>query len=133
MPVKVLIVDDDVDLRGALSVILRSRFQVLEASGGLQALEILKRERPHLTLLDVSMPGMSGLEVLAAAKQLQPSLTVVMLTSQKDIETAVKALNLGAAEYVTKPFDAEFIRSEVLRLTGSETPPEDRPPWKVRP
>jgi DNA-binding NtrC family response regulator len=131
MDATILIVDDDEDLRNSLSIILSPAYRVVEAANGTEALDILKKERPRLTLLDVSMPGMSGLEVLAAAKAAAPKLLVVMLTSQHDIEIAMKALNLGAAEYVTKPFDAAYIRAEVSRLIGPEKPPDDKP-WRVK-
>jgi DNA-binding NtrC family response regulator len=133
MAVKILIVDDDADLRSSLAAVLRPLFKVLEASNGAEALDVLKKERPRLTLLDVSMPGMSGLEVLAAAKASDPALIVVMLTSQQDIEIAAKALNLGATEYVTKPFDADYIRAEVSRLTGAPDEPSNDKPWRVVP
>lgn len=133
MPIKILIVDDDADLRASLAAVLSPLFGVLAASSGAEALDILEKQRPLLMLLDVSMPGLSGLDVLAAAKAADPALLVVMLTSQQDIEIAVKALNLGATEYVTKPFDADYIRAEVSRLTGSpDAPPNDRP-WTVAP
>ncbi len=132
MAAKILIVDDDADLRRALAIVLRSLFTVLEASGGLEALALLKEERPSLVLLDVSMPGMSGLEVLAAAKDAHPGLVVVMLTSRKDVELAIRALNLGAVEYVTKPFDADYIRAEIARLIGPPGSSSGRP-WRTRP
>jgi DNA-binding NtrC family response regulator len=132
MPEKILIVDDDDDLRRALAAILSPLFNVITASNGNEALELVRRERPRLALLDVSMPGMSGLEVLAAAKAAAPALLVVMLTSQQDIEVAAKALNLGAVEYITKPFDADDIRAEVARLIGPKEPADGRP-WKVIP
>jgi putative two-component system response regulator len=132
MAEKILIVDDDADLRDALAIILEPLFRVIAASGGAEALELLKKERPRLMLLDVSMPGMSGIEVLAAAKTAVPALIVVMLTSQQDVELAAKALSLGAKEYVTKPFDADYIRAEVSRLIAPDKPADGRP-WKVAP
>jgi DNA-binding NtrC family response regulator len=132
MAIRILIVDDDADLRSSLVHVLSSSFGVLEAANGEEALYILKLEHPPLMLLDVSMPGMSGLEVLEAAKALNPALIVVMLTSQQDIDIAARALNLGASEYITKPFDADYIRAEVTRLTGKPDKPNDKP-WKVLP
>jgi DNA-binding response OmpR family regulator len=130
MPAKILIVDDDPDLRGSLAAVLRSAFSVLEAAAGAEALALIKTERPRLVLLDVTMPGMDGLEVLAAAKVLDSDLIVVMLTSHHEIEIASRALNLGAAEYVTKPFAADSIRAEVLRLLSRRDSEDDRP-WQV--
>ena len=109
MDQRILIVDDDADLRDSLAAILSPLFKMLTASNGAEALDVLKNERPRLILLDVTMPGMSGLEVLAAAKALNPALIVVMLTSNQEMEIAVKALSLGATEYVTKPFTAGCI------------------------
>ena len=130
MSIKILIVDDDADLRSSLASVLAPLFGVIEASNGASALDIIKRERPRLVLLDVSMPGMSGLEVLEAARALDPSTIVVMLTSQKEIDMACQALSLGAVEYVTKPFDADYIRGEVSRLLGAPKPSNDKP-WRV--
>ena len=132
MPATILIIDDDVDLRNSLAAVLRPMFKVLEASGGAQAIDVIENERPRLALLDVSMPGMNGLEVLTAAKALDPALIVVMLTSHQDIEIAAKALNLGATEYVTKPFDADYIRAEIFRLASPGEPLNDRP-WRMVP
>jgi DNA-binding NtrC family response regulator len=130
MPATILIVDDDADLRQALAAILSPSFAVVEAANGAQALELIRKQRPALVLLDMSMPGMNGLETLAAAKAAAPNLLVVMLTSRQEIEIAAQALTLGAREYVTKPFDADYIRAEVARLIGPPEAPRDRP-WTV--
>ena len=128
---KILIVDDNDDLRTMLAAILGSRFTVLAASAGAEALELVKKERPALMLLDIAMPGMSGLEVLEAVRALDPALTVVMLTSLHDIDVAARALELGAAEYVTKPFDANYIRAEVQRLVEKQGGPGEGKPWRA--
>jgi DNA-binding NtrC family response regulator len=130
MSATIPIVDDDSDLRSSLAIILRPDFEVIEASNGTEALDLIKKERPRLTLLDVSMPGMSGLEVLAAAKAAVPAIIVAMLTSQQDIEIAAQALNLGAVEYVAKPFDADYMRAEVSRLVSPGKSADDKP-WKA--
>lgn len=128
----VLIVDDDPDLRHVLAAVLGTVFRVIQASGGEEAVAFLRRSRPDMVLLDVTMPGMSGLEVLAEAKSLHPELAVIMLTSRQDADLALKALNLGAVEYVTKPFDAAYIRDEVARLCSGPGPKDDRP-WRIAP
>lgn len=129
---KILIVDDNDDLRNSLARVLAPYFRVLTAADGEEALALLRAERPQLTLLDVSMPGLSGLEVLAAAKRADPALIVIMLTSRHDIELAAAALDLGAVEFVTKPFDADCIRAAISRLLDPAPPPEGRP-WRVAP
>ena len=130
---KILIVDDEADLRSTLADILRSRFSVLQAPDGAAALDLIKQEHPRLMYLDMSMPGMDGLEVLAAAKALDPALIVVMLTSEQNIDVAAKALKLGATEFVTKPFDVDYIRAETVRLMSSTGKPSDGKPWRAAP
>ncbi len=130
MPLRILVVDDDPDLRGALAGVLGGDFEVREAESGERALDLIKTEILHLVLLDVSMPGLSGLDVLALSRALAPGLPVIMLTSHQDVELALEALSHGAVEYVTKPFDAGYIRAEVARLLAPP-PPSDGRPWKV--
>ncbi|MFI5363128.1 MAG: response regulator [Elusimicrobiota bacterium] len=126
----ILVIDDDADLRRTLILLLGKTYAVSEAADGKQALALLETQRPRLILLDVTMPGMSGIEVLRAVKKLDKSLRVVMVTSRTEIEIAKSALDLGAVAYVTKPFDAAFIRAEVSRLLNPGEPESGRP-WRV--
>ena len=128
----ILIVDDDVNLRWALFQLLNKSYAVVDASNGKQALRVLKTQRPRLVLLDITMPKMSGIEVLRAARELDKTLRIVMLTSRHEIELATIALDLGAIEFITKPFDAGFIRREVARLLAPPPEGADRStPWRV--
>lgn len=127
----VLIVDDNQDLRNSLALILSPICEVAQCENGAKALAFIREKSPKLVLLDVSMPGMDGLQVLAQARVINPNLAVVMLTSHQNIDLARKALNLGAAEYVTKPFDAEYIRAEIGRLLNSRKPDDPEKPWRV--
>lgn len=128
----ILVIDDDADLRRTLVLILGKKYRMAEAAGGPEALRLLETIHPRLVLLDVTMPEMNGIDVLRAAKERDKTLRIVMLTSRTEIETAKSALDLGAVEYLTKPFDADFIRGEVARLLA---PPPERNdggrPWKV--
>lgn len=130
----ILIVDDDADLRRTLVLLLGKTYRVVEAATGPEALRVLETSRPRLVLLDVTMPEMNGLEVLRMIRERDAKLRVVMLTSRTEIEIAKSALDLGAVEYLTKPFDADFIRGEVARLLA---PPPGRNnggrPWRVAP
>jgi DNA-binding response OmpR family regulator len=130
----ILIADDDPDLRATVRLALGSEFTLLEAAGGREAVELARRERPRLVLLDNKMPRMGGLEALAALKALLPAVTVIMLTSGRDVAVARRALDLGAAAYVTKPFDLDFLRAEIRRLLaaraeGAPGGPSERP-WR---
>jgi DNA-binding NtrC family response regulator len=114
---KMLIVDDDREVREALVLAFGTQYAVLAASSGSDALKLLS-ENPRLMLLDMSMPGMTGLEVLAAAREAVAGMTVIMLTGENDIDLAKRALALGAAEYITKPFDWDQLKERVGRCMG---------------
>ena len=133
MPLKILIVDDDADLRQSIRCALESVCEVLEASNGADGLELIRSQKPRALLLDISMPEMSGLAVLRAARKIHPSLAVIMLTGELDLEIAREALELGARSYVTKPFEVETLRAEVKRLLEpmqKKGEGEDRP-WRI--
>ena len=125
-----LICDDEPDMRAVLAVAARARYEVLEASDGPAAVELVARRKPDYMLLDLSMPGWDGLETLRRVKALHPAMTVVMLTAVTDIEKAKAALNLGARAYVTKPVS---FRGEELRvlLEGSSAAEGSAKPWRV--
>lgn len=127
---KILIVDDSPDLREALLLLFGKEFAVLEARNGREGVAAFAKERPRLVLLDVAMPGMNGVETLAAIKAIDPSATVLMLTATTNIDMARKALENGAAAYVTKPFDMGFLRNEVRRLLRPH-PDAEAPPWRA--
>lgn len=131
---KILVVDDDPAARRILALLLQATGEVLEASSGGEALRIIEAERPRLMLLDMTMPGMSGLEVLKAPQTSAAKMTILMLTGQNDIELAKQALALGAAEYITKPFDLAHLKEKVERCMGSVRENERKeggPPWRT--
>lgn len=127
----ILVIDDNADLRRTLILLLGKTYRVAEAADGKEALVLLKTSRPRLILLDVTMPEMSGIEVLRAVKALDENLRVVMVTSRTEIEIAKSALDLGAVAFITKPFEAEGIRAEVARILSPEQKDSGRP-WRVQ-
>ena len=105
---RILIVDDDKDLRFNLSCILKEEgHEVIAASDGKQALNALAENVPDLVLLDVRLPGIDGVELLEEMKKIEKNLPIIMLTAYSDVKSAVKAMKLGAFDYITKPFDNE--------------------------
>lgn len=139
MAEKILIVDDDPDMLTVLRWALAAVGEVLEACEGRAALRLVENEKPRLILLDVAMPGMGGIEVLRAARLLDPTIIIVMLTGLCDIGVAKEALDCGARAYVTKPFDGNYLRAEVQRLletakpqAAAEAEDESGRPWRVR-
>jgi len=127
----VLIVDDDAEMRRAVAASLKDVCALREAAGGAQALEMME-DGPSLAILDLSMPGTGGLDVLRAMRNAALILPVLVLTGEYDMETAKRALDLGATAYLTKPFDVAFLRAEVRRLLQIERRAEDGGrPWRV--
>jgi len=104
-PIRVLLIDDEAAIRRALTPTLRELgFHVSEATSGEEALQMLRTEVFDSALLDVNMPGIGGLETLRRIRQSAMRLPVLMLTVRDEEEDKVKALDLGADDYVTKPF-----------------------------
>jgi DNA-binding NtrC family response regulator len=104
-PARILVVDDDPLVLGLVQTTLRQLggFTVEGAEEGSQALAKVAARRPDLAVLDVGLPGMSGLELLRRLKGDHPQLPVVMLTGYADVKTAVEAIQLGAYQFLTKP------------------------------
>lgn len=131
---KVLLVDDQADLRGLIRTLLGPEYEYLEAGTARDALRLVRRERPRLMLLDVGITRSDGLEVLRGARRLDPGLAVLMLTADRSLETARAALHAGARSYITKPFDPEALCDEVARLMekgSSRVEASSGRPWRV--
>ncbi|MGB9904115.1 MAG: sigma-54-dependent transcriptional regulator [Desulfotomaculales bacterium] len=108
---KILIIDDEQHLCWALEKAMRQEgYNAVCAFNGKSGLELIKKEAPSLVILDLKMPEMDGLEVLKKAKEIQPRLPVIILTAHGTIETAIEAMKMGAADYLTKPFDLEELK-----------------------
>ena len=104
----VVIVDDEESIRESLYGILSDEgFNVFKARDGEEALRIVKEEMPDVVLLDIWMPGMSGMEVLKEIKDNYPSIQVIMMSGHGTIETAVKATKMGAYDFVEKPLSLD--------------------------
>ena len=101
-----LIVDDESAILDSLRILFKNEgFEVTVARGGPAALEALGRAVPELVLTDVRMPSVNGLEILAAARERDPDLPVILMTAQAELKTAIEAVNRGAFHYIQKPFD----------------------------
>lgn len=107
---RVLIVDDEPDIRDMLSELLAADgYQVTTAVDGADALPCVIEQRPDLVLLDVDMPRLRGVEALVAILALSPTTRVIMMSGKADLEEAKRALAAGAFDYVTKPFDLAYL------------------------
>src|SRR5262249_25002197 len=109
---RILLVDDEPQFREMMSEYLGMKgFDVLEAASGEDALAQLPDVQPDLVLLDLMMPGISGIETLRRIKSHRPETCVIMVTAVEDLDTARSALAAGAADYVSKPFTFQYLDS----------------------
>ena len=109
---RVLVTDDELEMRKMLAEHLRaSGYEVLEAADGEEALARVPEYEPHIVLLDLMMAGISGMETLRRIKATRPETCVIVVTVIEEIESAQKALGLGASDYVTKPFSFRYLDS----------------------
>jgi two-component system response regulator AtoC len=113
---RVLVVDDEPGVQESLRMLLKDHCRVATASSVDQALEELRAEPADLVLLDLVMPGRSGFDLLAAIGEQDAAPPVVVLTATRSVATAVEAMKLGAADYVTKPFEIDALRIKVRQL-----------------
>jgi DNA-binding NtrC family response regulator len=114
---RVLVVDDEDDVRLGLRLLAESlQAEVREAASAEQALEIAQAWVPHLVLSDITMDGMSGVELLSVLGQRRPDTRVVLITGFGTIELAVEAMRRGAAHFITKPFDNDEVLETVERF-----------------
>lgn len=119
---KVLIADDEPNIVISLEFLMkREGYQVMVARDGPQALESIQRERPHLVLLDVMMPGKTGFEVCQAvrADDTLDAVKIVLLTAKGRDTDIAKGQALGADAYVTKPFSTRELAAKVRELLGT--------------
>ncbi len=113
---RVLVVDDDASMRYSLSRMLEGQgLNVSLAKNGAEALEKTGAENPDLVVMDIKMPGQSGLEVLQEIKKRDPKALVILMTAFGTTETAIEAMKHGAFDYILKPFDIPQMRSLVER------------------
>ena len=123
----ILIVDDEKDFCTVLSDSLsQDRYRVFTALNGKTALQLAKKEKPNLMLLDIKMPGMDGIEVLRKIKKMKKEIVVIMFTAYGTLETARKAMKLGAYDYVTKPVDLFLLKSLVKEVIGEGSKPHQK-------
>lgn len=103
---KILVVEDNEDMQFVLSSLLEHEgFEAIVTGDGEKALKAVKKDAPHLVLLDIKLPGMDGMQVLEEIRKINGNLNIIMLTAYGDIRNAVQAMKSGAHDYITKPFD----------------------------
>lgn len=112
---KVLVVDDERGVRESIRMLFKTSYEVSLACNGTEALAKLAEVQPDVVLLDLRMPDMSGIEVLQNIKAKDPHVEVILVTAYATVDTARKALRLGAFDYITKPFNPQELDGIVRR------------------
>jgi DNA-binding response OmpR family regulator len=116
--VRVLAVDDAADTRLLVKRALeREGYEVTEAASGAAALDAIRDQVPDVVLLDVTMPDMSGLEVLTTVRRIQPELPVILVTGRDSESDRVLGLDLGADDYLVKPFSVRELAARIRSVT----------------
>ena len=115
MSPRILIVDDEIEITEILADLLSEDYECLRAGSAEEALERLTNSEFQLVISDITMPGMSGLDMIPHVKELSPDTVVVMISGMQTVESAIEALRLGAFDYVMKPFDLRQVEAVVKR------------------
>lgn len=116
---RLLLIDDEPRVRASLKMVLEPLYDIAQANDGPEGLDIFRKESPDLVLLDIVLPGTDGLAVLQMLRTERKSTPVVMLTGTKSVKSAVDAMKLGAADYLSKPFDVDELRIVIDRALNS--------------
>ena len=112
---RLLIVDDESAVRGVLHDLLGSSYDCTEVSSAEDALAFLHEQQFDLVISDITMRGMSGLEMIPHIKEISPNTVIVMISGMQTIESAINALRLGAFDYLMKPFDLRQVETAIER------------------
>jgi len=111
----ILVVDDENGVRQSFKMVLKEAYEVLLAGTGKEAIGIFTTTAVDLILLDIRLPDINGLDLLKKLKELDPNTEIIMVTAVKEIQSAVKAIKLGAYEYVVKPFVVDDVLTIIER------------------
>ena len=119
-PAKILIVDDDEKIVFAFCEVLKKeKYKSIVARNGEEALEKVSAMSPDVVFMDITMPKLDGLDALGRIKEQNPFIPVIIITGYGTMQTAIKAMQLGAFEYLTKPLDVDKIREVTRRALAS--------------
>ncbi|MCK5541399.1 MAG: response regulator [Desulfobacterales bacterium] len=113
---EIILIDDEEDIREVLSIVLEDAgYSVTTASDGDSGIKLCDDIQPQIIITDIRMPGMDGIQVLEAVKKDYPDIEVIVVTAFGEMELAVKALQLGASDFVTKPIDEDVLMVSIKR------------------
>lgn len=120
--IKILVVDDEAIMRDSLRDWLTDAgYDVLTAGNGTEALELIGKEKPGVAVIDLVLPGSDGLDLLRKAKQVLPSIQVIIITAYSSVHTAIAAIKEGAYDYIEKPFSPEKVELLIAKLVERQS------------
>lgn len=118
---QILVIDDDYGITTSISRLLEDKYSVFSATSGYEGLWRAKELLPDLVLLDLKLPDIWGMEVLERLKELDSDIPVIVMTAYGRVEEAVQAIKLGAADFITKPFDNDKLRENIEKFFSLRT------------
>ena len=120
--ISILIVEDEPPVRSLLTEILSARFQCSSAESAGEAIALMESRFFHLALVDIGLPGMSGLGLCRLIGNRSPGTVVVVISGNTDDQSVAEAMKAGAADYITKPFDLAHVVATVEQALGRHRP-----------
>ena len=117
----IMIVDDDEGIRDTLEAILRQQYNIIKVGDGETALRTIAEKEINVILLDIRLPGIDGLEVLRLVKERYENVDIIVITAVRDIDTAIKAIKLGAYHFITKEFDYDEVHALVNKVLSKQS------------
>ncbi len=118
----ILVVDDEKGVYDLFHRILKKNgYTVLVAKDGKEALELVDKKSPDLVILDLKLPDMNGIQVLRRLKKINENIEVIMITGYGTMKTARMAMSLGAYDYITKPFDINYIKALIKDALSTDS------------
>lgn len=131
---RILVVEDEEGILSLLEEMLRiAGFDPITANSGAQALALIRKESIDLVLLDINLPLLDGFQVLTKIRQTHPGMPVIMLTARQDKRDVIEGFNLGADDYVVKPFSVEEVILRINALLRRSAPFDDGKPLVLGP
>lgn len=118
---RVLVVDDEQEIIDIFQEHLAVDYDVTSALNSLRAIELFRASRPDLVFLDVSMPGINGLDLLKAVKEIDPTIPVIMVSASTDTSLMAETIRHGAFSYLPKPFDVRYLDHLVAAALSGRT------------
>jgi DNA-binding response OmpR family regulator len=112
---RILVVDDEIQMLRLLQKFLISKsYEVIIATNGTMAIQKVEEMKPDIVLLDIMMPGVGGIHTLKEIKMINPKIKVIMITALIDEEIAIRTIQLGAADYIMKPINIDYLETCLL-------------------